>query len=285
MLFPFLGKTQEIQIHVHEVQRGESLERIAAKYDVTIDELQSNNIFLDKHFYVGQLLNVPIKVKPQVERSYSNSYSYDYDRVRRENKKQRRKTRANNFLRGLASAFSMGMTSYSQSLMFSPSYSNLGGGTTGNLDYLLDPNLAIMQTQQRMAQEQALNQQLINVSIQQVQQQEQQEYQQAKQFRPDLTIEQFRQEKAQAYQIMKEAERFSDSSYSNLSSTSSSSGGSSLNHTCSLCHGTGKIVKESVVSTFGLDTKVHCDQCGRDYYRSSGHSHITCTQCHGKGHF
>lgn len=140
------------------------------------------------------------------------------------------------------------------SQMFSPSYPTYGGGT-GNLDYLLDPNFAIMQVQQRMAQEQALQQQLINISVQQVAEQEQKEFQQARQFRPNLTIEQFRQEKAQAYQMTKESER--DESHSRIVSVKCSNcGGEGWTHKnlymgngkfvdhksrCSYCHGTGTV--------------------------------------------
>lgn len=53
---------------------------------------------------------------------------------------------------------------------YTPTYS------TGNMDYLLDPNYAIQQTQQQQAQFNAVNQQLINQTVQQVKQQEDEEY-------------------------------------------------------------------------------------------------------------
>lgn len=53
---------------------------------------------------------------------------------------------------------------------------------------------------------------------------------------------------------------------------------------CSLCNGTGKIVRESSIATFGNDTQVYCSVCGRSYFRSTGHSHVTCPTCHGKGY-
>ena len=54
-------------------------------------------------------------------------------------------------------------------------------------------------------------------------------------------------------------------------------------HECGLCHGKRTIVRESSVSTFGNDTQWYCSQCGRNVWRSSGHSHVTCTQCGGQG--
>lgn len=57
-------------------------------------------------------------------------------------------------------------------------------------------------------------------------------------------------------------------------------------HTCSLCHGNKRIVKDTYPSLFGTkDYKVRCNECGRYFLRSTGHTHITCPQCHGKGYF
>lgn len=54
-------------------------------------------------------------------------------------------------------------------------------------------------------------------------------------------------------------------------------------HQCSLCNGTGKIIREYGTATFGTDSQVYCSICGRSYFRSTGHSHVTCPTCHGKG--
>lgn len=60
-IFVFLVvNAQDAEILVHKVQRGESLDYIATKYGVSLEQLQSHNPFLDKYFYVGQELNVPI---------------------------------------------------------------------------------------------------------------------------------------------------------------------------------------------------------------------------------
>ena len=69
----------------------------------------------------------------------------------------------------------------------------------------------------------------------------------------------------------------SSSTYSGSSGTSSSGG------SCPLCHGSGRIVKDFNVSTFGLDSKEKCSECGQWFMRSTGHRHVTCTQCHGTG--
>ena len=59
-----------------------------------------------------------------------------------------------------------------------------------------------------------------------------------------------------------------------------------IKHDCPLCHGKKTIIREyGSVPTFGKDTQRYCNVCGRNYWLSSGHAHITCTQCHGKGYF
>lgn len=52
---------------------------------------------------------------------------------------------------------------------------------------------------------------------------------------------------------------------------------------CPLCHGSGRIVHNTYTATFGTtDYEVYCAECGRNWMKSTGHSHITCTQCHGR---
>ena len=53
---------------------------------------------------------------------------------------------------------------------------------------------------------------------------------------------------------------------------------------CSLCHGKGRIVRDSPVPVYGNDSRVRCNECGGYFMRSTGHSHVTCTQCHGNGY-
>lgn len=72
---------------------------------------------------------------------------------------------------------------------------------------------------------------------------------------------------------------------SSSSSTTSTGSGSSSNHQCPLCHGKGTIVHDSYTATYGSDYKKYCSTCGQSFMASTGHSHITCTQCHGKGYF
>lgn len=54
---------------------------------------------------------------------------------------------------------------------------------------------------------------------------------------------------------------------------------------CPLCHGKRRIVRDSHPPTFGNDRRVRCNECGGYFMASTGHSHIPCPQCHGKGYF
>lgn len=57
-------------------------------------------------------------------------------------------------------------------------------------------------------------------------------------------------------------------------------------HTCSLCRGQKRIVKDTYPALYGTkDYQVRCNECGGYFLRSTGHTHITCPQCHGKGYF
>lgn len=59
-----------------------------------------------------------------------------------------------------------------------------------------------------------------------------------------------------------------------------------VRHECPLCHGRKTIVHESYVPLYGMkDYLKYCNICNQSFMASSGHGHITCTQCHGKGYF
>lgn len=267
----FVCMAQEVEIRVHEVQRGESLEHVAARYGITVEELNSYNLFLDKYFYVGQKLNVPIKIVPKVAPAYSTHNSYS------EPVKKKRKGNGLGRIIGNSFAAAFGYHPYAQPQMYSPnpSYGGGFGGGSGNMDYLLNPNIALMQAQQQMAQEQMLNQQLMNLSLQQVYEQEEREFQHEKQFRPNLTIEQFRQEKAQMHQIMKEAERQGTSEERTPYGKVSSSKG----HQCRVCGGSGLVVDNTYLG-YASQTK-WCDICRKEVYVA--HRHKSCKTCGGEG--
>ena len=127
------------------------------------------------------------------------------------------------------------------------------------LDYLIDPRYTM--------QKYAL--------------QEQQEFLAAKKYRPDLTLEQYRMEKGQAMQQLNSG---MGESPSESSSNYSSGNRSSSTHTCSMCHGTGRISKEFWPPTYGASdySKERCNECGQYFLKRAGHTHLTCPICYGK---
>lgn len=57
-------------------------------------------------------------------------------------------------------------------------------------------------------------------------------------------------------------------------------------HTCHLCNGSRRIVKDTYPPLYGSsDYQIKCGECGGTFMRSTGHTHITCPQCHGKGYY
>lgn len=153
---------------------------------------------------------------------------------------------------------------------------------SGNINALLDPNLALAQVQQQM------------------QAQEMQEFQMAKSLNPKLTLQEYRKQKQEAQWQMAAnqvyAEQFSASyagsnvgvDYSESISTSSSTSTSTptVDHTCPLCHGSKRYQMDTNPGTYGtMDYKVRCNECGGMFMKSTGHTHIPCPQCHGKGHW
>lgn len=139
---------------------------------------------------------------------------------------------------------------------YSPYY---GGG--GNNNYLLDPNYAMWQAQQQQAQTNAVQQQLINTSIQQTEQQEREEY--MRMTGGKITYEEWLSIKAQAAQ-----DNSNKSSSQTMNNSNNNKHGSyTKDETCHLCHGDGK-----------------CSTCnGKHWYYGIGGSKITCPNCKPDG--
>lgn len=56
---------------------------------------------------------------------------------------------------------------------------------------------------------------------------------------------------------------------------------------CTTCNGTGRMSMETFPEQYGMDNsyKVKCNECGEYFPKSWGHTHVTCTSCHGKGYY
>jgi len=52
---------------------------------------------------------------------------------------------------------------------------------------------------------------------------------------------------------------------------------------CGYCNGTGKMIINKGVATYGNDELVWCKECQKHFYRSTGHAHIHCKYCKGTG--
>ena len=134
-------------------------------------------------------------------------------------------------------------------------------------------------------------QQLMAMSIAQVQQQEMAEYQQVRQnylnMGKDLSISEFRTIKGQAIMDAKNQEYSNNDNLNNKDSgiiniSSQTSGG----FKCAYCNGTGRIVKnDNAPASFGLSkANKKCNECGKTYDPTVfNHYHVQCGHCGGTG--
>ncbi|MBE6217775.1 MAG: hypothetical protein E7124_07005 [Bacteroidales bacterium] len=156
----------------------------------------------------------------QIYKAKADDAVAEWDAVDRR-KQARRHQRLMNFANFLQSAAQATGVAMAQSYGFFPSMSvNANLTTAQNLNYLLDPNYTLFQYQQKQQYWANLNQQFMQSAFANVRQAEYQEYQLARQgyqqMGRDLTLEEFRQNQAQAMMMDKQNEE----------PTSSSAGGS-----------------------------------------------------------
>lgn len=70
------------------------------------------------------------------------------------------------------------------------------------------------------------------------------------------------------------------------SQTTKASRQQSMRHVCPRCNGQKRIVIETFPALYGTaDYMIRCNECGGSFLRSTGHAHVSCPQCHGKGYF
>lgn len=70
----------------------------------------------------------------------------------------------------------------------------------------------------------------------------------------------------------------------NSVSTNSSNQRQPTTRQCPYCNGKGRIERNSYPAMYGTtDYQVYCNECGRYFNRSTGHSHVSCSHCHGTG--
>lgn len=329
----------------HTIQRGETYELIAKRYNITLDELMAVNPDEDGCF-VGMVINIPensrintqlgmstpkdlsmlddaanlvksgkykkatsvysdvIKRSSSASAYFGRGISYynrekyksaieDFERAQNcsdctdemrerckelisnaESLRAEQHEHRNSIWGSIAAAFvgAAAMTATAMTVnnsggsMYMPPSNMNGFQRDTSLDYLLDPRYAMMQ----------------------VQQEEMAEYEHFKKLTgQDITIEQYRMlkytsNKSESDDGGYDTEGNSSKSYS--SERSSSSKVSSSTWTCPYCNGKGRVEYNTNPTQFGINTdKKWCDECGKYYLKSWGHTHITCSHCHGTG--
>jgi len=339
-----IGFAQQVK---HIVQRGETFDLIARRYNIALNELMAANPDEDECF-VGVSLNIPngssksslikaitpqdasqlekaadlikegrykkatslyseiIKRSPMASAYFGRGISFynrekyksakkdfesainssdctsemkehcnkliaDAEKLRSEQHKRR-----SNFWGGLtaiavgaaAVTVTSAVSSNNSNMYVPPSKAN-GFQRDTSMDYLLDPHYTIMQMER----------------------QDMAEYMQFKQNTGmDISFEQFRMLKYTP------ADSNSDSNNSNYGSHSSNSGNSSSSGSysqkqsssrqCPQCHGTGRMEYNTNPPQYGglnNNYKVRCNECGKEFLKSWGHTHITCKICNGRG--
>lgn len=241
----YLCKAQEVEIRVHEVQRGESLERIAAHYGVSQEEIKNNNLFLDKYFYVGQKLNIPIKIVPKVEYTYTRS---SHSKAKPTPQKKKRSQSGGGW---------WGMPN-----MYASPYPMMSGFANP----LLDPRVALMQAQQQMAPYQQQMQENWRIA-----QQSQEFFEQQNKAGERILREGIPWNTAP---IMVETPAYIPSE-----TIGGSTGTFSKGHQCNVCKGSGQ-VEDNTYLGYASQTK-WCDICHAEKYVA--HHHKRCQTCGGDG--
>ena len=127
---------------------------------------------------------------------------------------------------------------------------------------------------------------LANQTIEQVYAQEENEYLNFKsQFKKadgsEYTKSEWRALKGEIYSQMNNNRNQSNNSVQNNSNVNASS------KKCTTCNGSGRMPYDTFPEQYGLDNsyKVKCNECGKFFPKSWGHTHITCKSCHGKGYY
>lgn len=129
---------------------------------------------------------------------------------------------------------------------------------------------------------------LSNLTIAQGQAEEEREYQNYKsQFKKadgsDYTKNEWRAIQGEAYMRMKnEGNTLSSTTQYQYNNTTTSSA-----KKCTTCNGTGRMPYNTFPAQYGQNNsyKVKCNECGQSFPKSWGHTHTTCTSCHGKGYY
>lgn len=338
LLFLLIAIAAWTNIHAqHVVQRGETFELIARRYNITVQQLMEANPDVDE-CYVGYTLNVPLGAKKSnrivtitekdvllAEKasdyikngkyskatttyskaivnnpsallyfgrgiSYYNREKYksamrDFEMAKSrpdctdemkaqcerlistaEKLRAEQHERRNKLWGGITAAVvgaaavtaTAAMANNSSSNTYMPPSKMNGYQRDTSLDYLLDPRLAIMQTQQ----------------------QEYEEYETFKRLSgANISLDEYRMLKAQANYQKNDPDPEPDPGPATNPKPKVSG-----NRTCPYCNGKGKTEVNKSVATYGATPyKKRCNECGWEYMSNTSHSHVHCYHCGGTG--
>lgn len=173
---------------------------------------------------------------------------------------------------GVLGGMALGMASYNP-YGYTPYY-----GSSTNNNYLLDPNYAIMQTQQQQAQMNQVQQQLINQSIQQTNR-DMEELNRVNQQLIETSVWQAEH----GINLGGTGENNSKSTNQNAGIGNTTATTQPNTHKCGLCGGSGEWAHDAEsVPDFGTGNK-YCSKCGKTV--GPKHVHTRCPSCEGKGYW
>lgn len=287
---------QDVKTISYEVQRGESLEDITSRYNITEDELKSQNPDFEL-FYTGMTLNIPVKAAAETavnatvngtgmdanddERILgyiSETVSADEILSSGDNK------RANKAYTAIIKKY--GDISKCTDAYYGRALSSYNRGKWKAA--IKDFETALGDSEFNGAERRQCNRLLAEAKQKREEQLER---------RGEMWAGLFQVGVATAASVMsaKEAsksQKASSSSSSSRSHSSSSGGGddddggdtvtssSSGQRKCGVCGGKGSIVEYT--AHYGIDERPYCDECGKTV--TSGHYHKTCSHCYGTGY-
>lgn len=288
--------TQEVDVTIHEVQRGESLEDITTKYGITEDELKKYNPGFDL-FYTGMTINIPAKT------AQTAAYNTSVDGVNTKSNGDERildyisetvkadEILSNGDYKKANKAYTGIIKRYGEITKCTDAYYGraLASYNRGKWKAAIkDFEMALSDNEFNGAERRQCDRLLAKARQQREEQLERRGEMWAGLVAVGLAT-------TTSIIAAKEASKNSSaSSSSSMSggSTSSSSyeysddeGNTSISTSssgtkCGVCQGTGSIIEYA--ANYGIDKRPYCEECGKTV--TSGHYHKTCTYCGGKGY-
>lgn len=288
--------TQNIDFVCHEIERGETLEDIISRYNLSENELKQYNPDLDL-FYTGMTINIPVKAA--VALTYSTTGKDANPGTRQDERILdyiSETVKADDILSGgdykkANKAYTGIIKKYSDISRCTDAYYGraLSAYNRGKWKAAIKDFETVLSDKEFNGSERRQCDRLLAKARQQREEQLER--------RGEMWAGLVQAGLATATSVM--AAKEASKNKNNLSSSSASGGStsssgedydsdegstsmsiSSSGTKCGVCQGTGSIVK--YVANYGIDNRPYCEECGKNV--TSGHYHQTCSYCHGKGY-